>query len=88
MTQTIIVPVPTETKRDCIIGQDGKRYCEDSGEDITAAQCGMVILGCVAVMGWAAWGALRMADRDWPGWVAVLYWFGPWVALGTWLVLS
>jgi hypothetical protein len=88
VNQPIIINTHTETKRDCIIGQDGKRYCEDSGEDVTAAEGGLVILGVVAFCVWFIFGLLRSADRDW-GWrLHLAYWAGPWVALAVGLLVK
>jgi hypothetical protein len=83
--QVIFIPQPTETKRDCIIGQDGRRYCED--ENATPQQVGVILLAVVGFILWFIGGLILVDRHDW-GWRGgVLYFAGPWVALGIGLVM-
>lgn len=82
MTATqMIVPIPTETRRDCIV-VDGRVWCErDRGA--TPGEIGAGVLAFVAVVAWCVLPIVwtDLSDRfSWWGWA--LWYAGPPVLLG------
>jgi hypothetical protein len=60
----VYIPVPVETRRDCIV-QNGRTYCEKV--DMTNSELGwmlLITLGGLAWFMWAMWAIWAWTDSD------------------------
>lgn len=60
----LIIPVPVETRRNCIV-QNDRTYCEQ-GPDLTHTQIGWVILATIVLVGWGVGPMIASTFDRWP----------------------
>lgn len=84
MPNTIIIPIPIEHTRDCII-VEGKRYCED--ETMTMRETGILIIAVVILLCWILGGLYFLIEKDNPR-MATIYFLVPPTLIGIMLLFG